>query len=59
LKAETAYNVIEALPKEELGRLYALLEAKKKAENKATVKKRTKTISLEQAIELLLVEATK
>ena len=54
MKAETAYNVIQALPQEELQRLYAML-AMPPVQKVAKVRKSViKILTLEECTEVLL-----
>lgn len=55
MKAETAYNVIQALSQDELVKLYKLLGVKHPDALKIKKRKRKQILSTEQAIENVLV----
>ncbi len=57
MQAETAYNVIQALPEEEKARLYAMLDKERKPVVK--VEKESKHWSVEECMDALLMQLTK
>ncbi|AXG72957.1 hypothetical protein DVK85_01395 [Flavobacterium arcticum] len=57
MHAETAYNVIQALPEEEKARLYEMLDKVRKPTLK--VEKESKHWSVEECMDALLMKLTK